>query len=136
MHPSFKTTSSRQNHKQTTTELLYRTVFIKLLLIHLHIVPMPIYELNIQKEWHWPPTNFLFDLMAVCEGGESGGELCGHNGGRPPTRHGRQGPQPHRQDRGLSRQSGEGLRARDPDFDQAFYLKSVIGSILCHHSKS
>jgi hypothetical protein len=65
--------------------------------------------------------------MAVCEGGESGGELCGHNGGRPPARHGRQGPQSHRQDRGLSRQSGEGLapfcRASDPDFDQAFFLK-------------
>ncbi len=50
-----------------------------------------------------------FDVMAMCEGGESGGELCSHNGGRPPTRHGRQGPQSHRQDRGLSRQSGEGL---------------------------
>jgi hypothetical protein len=67
-------------------------------------------------------------MMPVCEGGESGGELCGHNGGRPPTRHGHQGPQSHRQDRGLSRQSGEGLAPflTVPffgDFDQAFYLK-------------
>jgi hypothetical protein len=64
-----------------------------------------------------------FDVMVVCEGGESGGELCGNNGGRPPARHGRQGPQSHRQDRGLSRQSGTvpgthtvSYRASDPDF--------------------
>ncbi len=26
--------------------------------LNLHIVPIPIYEINIQKEWHWPPNIF------------------------------------------------------------------------------
>jgi hypothetical protein len=38
------------NHKQTPSKLLY----VNLLLINLHIVP--VYEINIQKEWHWPPN--------------------------------------------------------------------------------
>jgi hypothetical protein len=29
-------------------------LFVNLLLINLHIVP--VYEINIQKEWHWPPN--------------------------------------------------------------------------------
>jgi hypothetical protein len=38
------------NHKQTPSELF----FVNLLLINLHIVP--VYIINIQKEWHWPPN--------------------------------------------------------------------------------
>jgi hypothetical protein len=48
MHPSFKTTSSRQNQKQNPN---LNIVYINLFLINFHtgIVPIPKYEINIHQ---------------------------------------------------------------------------------------
>jgi hypothetical protein len=40
-------TYGRQNQKQTPTDCMY----------NLHTVPL--YEINIQKERHWPPNTYL-----------------------------------------------------------------------------
>jgi hypothetical protein len=44
-------TSSRQNHKKNPNR---NVVCINLPFINLHTVSL--YEINIQKEWHWPPN--------------------------------------------------------------------------------
>ncbi len=48
MHPSCKPTFGSQNHKKANPN----RYIVLYLLINLHIVP--INEINIQKDWHWP----------------------------------------------------------------------------------
>jgi hypothetical protein len=59
VHSSSQPTSSRQNHKQTPSKMLY----VNLLLHLINLNTVPIYELNntnIEKEWHWQPNILVF----------------------------------------------------------------------------